>query len=99
MPTYKTIKSVEIPYEDSIAVERLFYEWNSGRSNIAFLMKDSEITPEMLTKYIQIVDEKFMELEKLKKHLTTQYQPTDIEGDNEYEFDFDNHAILYKYLF
>ena len=62
-------------------------------------MKDSEITPEMLTKYIQTVDEKFMELEKLKRRLTTQYQPTDIDGDNEYEFDFDNHAILYKYLF
>ncbi len=90
-------KSVEIPYEDSVAVERLFYEWNSGRANIAFLMKDSEIDDKVLSKYIHTVDEKFAELEMLKRRLTKQYEPADLPADHEYEFDFDNHAIVYKY--
>ena len=90
-------KSIEIPYEDSIAVERLFYEWNSGRANIAFLMKDSEIDDKVLSKYIHIVDEKFAELEMLKRRLSKQYEPADLPVDHEYEFDFDNHAIIYRY--
>lgn len=86
--------SVEIPYEDSRVVERLFYEWNSGRNNIAFLMKDDEINYEILRKYIETVDAKFTELEQLKRKIVAQYQPKD--ADYDYTFDFDNHAIIFE---
>lgn len=40
--------------EDSNLVERKFYEYNAGKDNIAFLMKDSDVNRELLQEYISI---------------------------------------------
>lgn len=88
---------IRIDSEDSNLVERKFYEHAAGRDNIAFLMKDEDINRSLLQEYINIVEVRFFELEKIKEEITKKYEPIQLKGKRyEYTFDFANDSIIYK---
>ena len=89
----KTIEYIEIPYELSCNIERLFFEYNAALSVCKFLMSQPEVREDMLQKYLDSVECKWVELEVLKQKAVKEY-PTHFEKAD-YEFDFDNHAIKY----
>lgn len=87
---------VKIDSEDSNYVERKFFEHVAGRETVAFLMKDKDIQWETLQHYINIVEERFIELEFTKDEIAKKYEPKDFEGASyNYSFDFKNESIIY----
>lgn len=82
---------------DNNLIERKFYEHAAGKDNIAFLMKDSDVNAELLQDYINIVEVRFFELEKMKSQLSKKYEPIELkERPYTYTFDFDNETIIYE---
>ena len=77
MPKRKV--TIEIPYKESLKVERLFYEHKAGQDNIAFLMKDKDINYDILQEYIDVVESRYVELELLKHELGDKYKPLGFE--------------------
>ena len=87
---------VSIDEQDSLLVERKFYEHQAGRDNIAFLMKDKEINWDILQHYVDVVETRWVELEMLKGEMDKKYRPDSIKGKNYgYEFLFDTHEMKY----
>lgn len=87
---------VKIDSQDSNYIEQKFYEYSSGKSNIAFLMKDADVNWDVLQKYISIVDCRFYELEKSKELISKKYEPLELKGKAyDYQFDFDEESIIY----
>lgn len=90
-------KVVKINSEDSKLVERMYYEHEAGKDNVAFLMHDKDVVWENLQYYIKEVDHRFFELEKAKRDMTKKYEPKEFEGkDYNYSFDFSNEEITYE---
>lgn len=88
---------VSIDMEDSLLVERKFYEYNAGKDNIAFLMKESDINWEILQNYIDVVETRYVELELLKKEIITKYCPSNyINKKYTYEFLFETYEIKFS---
>lgn len=88
---------IKIHPEDSNLVERKFYEHAAGKDNIAFLMKDADVNRDLLQDYINIVEVRFCELEKIKALLSKKYEPAELNGKPyAYTFDFENEAIIYE---
>lgn len=88
---------VKIHAEDSNLVERKFYEHAAGKENIAFLMKDSDVNRDLLQDYINIVEVRFFELEKIKVLLSRKYEPSELKGKPYiYTFDFEDETIIYE---
>lgn len=88
---------VKIDSEDSNLVERKFFEHAAGRDTVAFLMKDKDIKWDVLQHYVNIVEERFIELEFTKDEISRKYEPKDFEGASySYSFDFKNESIIYE---
>ena len=88
--------TVKIFEEDSNLIEKAFFLHAAGRDNIAFLMKDSDINEPLLRRYIEEVELRYYELEKIKTLLSKKYEPTELNGKAyEYTFDFEEETITY----
>jgi len=85
---------VEIEPHESETVERLFYEYNAGKENIAFLMRDKQVNYDILQEYINVVEARYVELEMMKIGIGEKYKPLP-DKDFDFEFDFRNHSIIY----
>lgn len=97
MTKEKTI-IVPIPEQTSLSVERLYYEYTAGRESVKFLMKDKDIRWDILQNYVNVVEARFTELEMLKKSVSKEYLPEEIEQSGlayDYEFLFDESSIRY----
>lgn len=89
--------NIKIHPEDSNLVERKFYEHAAGKDNIAFLMKDADVNRELLQDYINIIEVRYFELEKLKTLISKKYEPVELKGKPYgYTFDFENESIIYE---
>ena len=87
---------VKIESEDSLLVERKFYEHQAGRDNIAFLMKDKDVNWEILQHSINVVEERFVELELLKNEMDKKYCPENLQKvGHGYEFLFDTEEMRF----
>lgn len=88
---------VDIDAQDSLLVERKFYEHQAGRDNIAFLMKDSDINWDTLQHYIDVVETRWVELEMLKDEMDKKYCPESmVDKPHEYEFLFDKNQMKFN---
>ena len=89
--------SVKIHSEDSNLVERKYYEYIAGRESISFLMKGNDVNSNLLQEYINIVEVRFYELEKIKSLMSKKYKPVELKDEPyTYTFDFDNETIIYE---
>lgn len=87
---------VGIDAQDSLLVERKFYEHQAGRDNIAFLMKDKDVNWEILQHYIDVVETRWVELEMLKDAMDKKYCPNYMIGkQHRYEFLFDKQQMKF----
>ena len=87
---------IQIDEFDSARVERLFYLSNAKLSNVAFLMKDSDIDKENLMAYIKEADEVRVEMELTRNAIAKKYLPKSLVGKGfNYEFLFDTNEIAY----
>lgn len=90
---------VSINKEDSLLMERKFYEYNAGKDTIAFLMKESDINWEILQNYINVVETRYVELELLKNEMDKKYCPDNYINKNyKYEFLFDTYEMKYSLM-
>lgn len=88
---------VKIDSEDSVLVERKYFEHMAGKDTVAFLMKDKDIKWDTLQHYINVVESRFTELELTKEAITKKYLPNDFEDATyTYSFDFNNESIIYN---
>ena len=88
---------VKIDSEDNNLVERKFFEHAAGKDNVAFLMRDKDVVWETLQHYIDVVEKRFYELEKVKELISKKYEPSDLNGASyNYSFDFNNETIIYE---
>ena len=71
---------VDIDEQDSLLVERKFYEHQAGRDNIAFLMKDKDVNWDILQHYIDVVETRWVELEMLKDEMDKKYCPENMRN-------------------
>ena len=88
---------VEIDEQDSLLIERKFYEHQAGRDNIAFLMKDKDVNWDILQHYVDVVETRWVELEMLKSEMGKKYCPESLK-DKPYgfEFLFDTHEMKFR---
>lgn len=87
---------VKIESEDSLLVERKFYEHQAGRDNIAFLMKDKDVNWDILQHYIDVVETRWVELEMLKDEMDKKYCPENMRNKpHGYEFLFDTKQMKF----
>lgn len=87
---------VKMHEEDSNLVERKHFEYQSARSNIAFLAQESNVNKELFDMFTAIVDKRFYEIEKAKSNMSKKYLPEELKGKNyNFSFDFDNETIVY----
>lgn len=87
---------VDIDEQDSLLVERKFYEQQAGRDNIAFLMKDKDVNWDILQHYIDVVETRWVELEMLKSEMDKKYCPESIKDKpHGYEFLFDTKQMKF----
>lgn len=90
-------KEVKIDSEDSNLVERKFFEHAAGKDNIAFLMKDADVNMSLLQEYINVVEQRYYELEKSKSLISKKYEPIELRGKSyDYTFNFDDETITYE---
>lgn len=90
-------KVVKINSEDSTLVERKFYEHSAGKDNVAFLMRDKDVIWETLQHYIDVVETRFYELEKVKEQISKKYEPKEFAGQSyNFSFDFNEETIIYE---
>lgn len=87
------IEYINIPMELSMDVERLFFEYNAALSVCRFLMSQEDINDDMMQKYLDSVECKWIELEIAKERVHKAYPSTIVA--NRYEFDFDNYCLKY----
>lgn len=89
--------TIRINPEDSNLVERKYYEKEAGKDSISFLMKDADVNRELLQDYINIVEVRFVELEKLKTFMSKKYEPIELKGKSYiYTFNFEDETIIYE---
>lgn len=81
---------ITIKPEESLLVEKLFFEYNASVDVLKFLATQDNISVETLKKYNDIIMEKNWELEQAKKAITSRYQP---EDSKTYVFIFEENAI------
>lgn len=87
---------VDIDEQDSLLVERKFYEQQAGRDNIAFLMKDKDVNWDILQHYIDVVETRWVELEMLKSGMDKKYCPENMRNEpHGYEFLFDTKQMKF----
>lgn len=87
---------VNIDGQDSLLVERKFYEHQAGRDNIAFLMKDKDVNWDILQHYIDVVETRWVELEMLKAEMDKKYCPENmVDKPHGYEFLFDKQQMKF----
>lgn len=87
-------KRIKIDEKASAYVEKLFFEYNARLNILRYLMSQSNVKVEYLSKYQKEAESKNMELELAKKEISNVYKPS--KGANCYEFDFDNCEIIYR---
>lgn len=87
------VEYVNIPENLSMEIERLFFEYNAALSVCRFLMSQEDINDEMMQKYLDSIECKWVELE-MTKNIVRKTYPSTINA-NRYEFDFENHRLNY----
>ena len=60
------VEYINIPEDLSVEIERLFFEYNAALSVCRFLMSQEGINDEMMQKYLDSVECKWVELEMAK---------------------------------
>lgn len=89
-------KIVEIPYNQSVYVERLFFEYNANCNLINYLMSQETVKKEILDEYVKENYRMYSELEIAKTRVSNEYFPEEFaEKEAGYTFDFDNNSIVY----
>ena len=86
--------SIQIPENESLTVEKLFFKYNSLMNVLAFLSKEN-CDEKFLDKKIDEAVELNIQLEHNKTLYGEKYKP---EGYNclNYTYDFDNYQIIYE---
>ena len=88
--------TVDVKEEDITAVEKAHYEWSAARDTARFLMSDSTVDKDNLASYLESVEKKFVVIEKLKEEVGAKYAPNEVDLKKfNYQFDFNNHCIIY----
>lgn len=96
MAIYTDVEIVDIDREDSLLVERKFYEHKAGQDNIAFLMKDRDVNWDVLQHYVDVVETRYVELEMLKDEMDKKYCPEKLKTyPHGYEFLFDTNQMKF----
>lgn len=93
MNNNEKIEYVNIPFEISNNIERLFFEYNARLNVCKFLMQQEDIDENIMQKYLDSVECKWVELEMLKQKTAKLYSTTFNKAD--YEFDFEEARIKY----
>ena len=86
--------TVKITPEESMLVEKSFYQYNASLDIIAHLSKQVGINQEYLKEYIKNSEEYYHEMEKNKAQVGNKYKPKD-RTDYGYRFNFDACEINY----
>ena len=87
--------TVEISPEESLLVERAFFEYNALNNILAFLSSQETCQQKYLDKYFQDAVEKNVELELLKTEITNKYRPVAKNQMMNYAFDFETNSIIF----
>ena len=65
------MKTINIPQEESLLIERLFYQYNARKDIVAFLMSKDDINISALQSYMEAAEKSFVELEMEKRRVVT----------------------------
>lgn len=87
-------KKVRIPEQVSTYVEKLFFEYNASVNILRYLMSQDDVKDEYIQRYSKNAQEKYIELETVKREVTKEYAPVEFDEYN-YNFDFDDYTIIY----
>ena len=88
---------VDVPAEEMVELERLWYEYNASRDIIAFLMQQKGVIWETLQEYINVSEKRFTECEMKKVSLATNYKPAEVDLTKfNYSFDFQDDKITFE---
>lgn len=85
-------KEIEITYEESENVERLFTKYNSYMSMLEFFSNTTNTV--MYDRKWEEASQIWIELEKAKRAIEEKYKP---QGNwDSFEFNFDNHSVVFQ---
>ena len=87
-------KLQQISAEDSNYIESLFFRYNATKDIISFLMTNENVNQDLLARYMETAEQRFVELELAKKAVFEKYINDDISFYN-YTFNFQIPAIEY----
>lgn len=88
---------VEIPYELSVYLAKINYEYYTFLSIINLLTNSADISEEDLVYYINIFSKKNYELSTMKRMVAENYNPCPQFKNYNYKIDFDEDIIIYDY--
>ncbi len=86
---------VDIPYECSVYIERLNYEYITSRNLLRYLMSQETVKEEHLQRYADMAEQKCVALEMAKEIAFETYVP-DKEKKYSYTIDFKNCRMIFK---
>lgn len=87
-------KSIQIPENLMVEVQRLWFEYQSNLNILGYLMSQNGINKELLQDYNNDTKSRFTELEIYKQQIADLYNPFDKYCH--YYFDFDKNIIEYS---
>lgn len=88
-----TVK-VNIGEQDSVCVERLWYEYNAALGVLRYLMSQSDVLEKNLQLYSDSCEAKGVELELAKRAVSDRFKPDGTVMN--YSFNFDECTIEYN---
>lgn len=88
-----TVK-VNIGEQDSVCVERLWYEYNAALGVLRYLMAQPDVLEKNLQLYTDNCEAKSVELELAKREVSERFKPDDAVMS--YSFNFDECTIEYN---
>lgn len=63
------MKTIAINQDDSLLIERLFFQYNATKDIVAFLMTKEDLNVEALQSYMETAERRFIELEMEKRRV------------------------------
>lgn len=86
---------VKISHDESIYIERLWFEYNASLNILRFLMAQEDVLEKHLQKYLDSSEAKNVELEVAKKNISELHKPAELNGVYNYRFEFDDDCLVY----
>lgn len=88
------MKKQKITYDESILIEKSYYEYKSSLDILSYLMKQDKINENYLNQYLKKSEEYYIIFEETKQLIFNKYNL----HLKTYNFDFNNLFILYDEL-